>query len=141
MQYVCDAPGGKTWFRIESEAEAAHESDMMHHAVEKHFRMAMSRATASYRPSSTVFIEQDIGLKAHVRQTMPWFMTLRDEQGVALATAMLPPRGCEDGGMTPIIVGSENCDPYPAHGDAIAALATHVGINLDRSRCYPYART
>ena len=35
MKYVCDAPGGNTWFRIESEAEAATESEAMRHAVEK----------------------------------------------------------------------------------------------------------
>ena len=38
MQYVCDAPKGKTWFRIETEGEAAHESRLMSHAVEKYFR-------------------------------------------------------------------------------------------------------
>src|SRR5882672_4974480 len=26
MRYVCDAPGGKTWFRLETEVEAADES-------------------------------------------------------------------------------------------------------------------
>ena len=35
MRYVCDAPGGKTWFRIETEAEASMESEGMRHAVEK----------------------------------------------------------------------------------------------------------
>ena len=34
MRYVCDAPGGKTWFRIETEAEAVAESETMRHAVE-----------------------------------------------------------------------------------------------------------
>jgi hypothetical protein len=34
MRYVCDAPNGKTWFRIETEAEAATESETMRHAVE-----------------------------------------------------------------------------------------------------------
>src|SRR5579859_6668311 len=33
MQYVCDAPDGKTWFRIETESEAQGESDAMNHAV------------------------------------------------------------------------------------------------------------
>ena len=28
MRYVCDAPGGKTWFRIETESEAVAESDV-----------------------------------------------------------------------------------------------------------------
>jgi hypothetical protein len=40
MQYICDAPGQKSWFRIETEGEAARESDAMSHAVEKHFRQA-----------------------------------------------------------------------------------------------------
>ncbi len=35
MRFVCDAAGGKTWFRIETEAEAAQESELMRHAVEK----------------------------------------------------------------------------------------------------------
>ena len=29
MRYVCDAPSGKTWFQIETEAEAALESALM----------------------------------------------------------------------------------------------------------------
>jgi hypothetical protein len=37
MRYVCDAPGGTTWFQIETQAEAALESQAMNHAVEKHF--------------------------------------------------------------------------------------------------------
>ena len=40
MQFVCDTLDGKTWFRIETEGEAAAESDAMSHAVEKHFRQA-----------------------------------------------------------------------------------------------------
>ena len=37
MQYISDTPDGKTWFRIETEGEAAAESTIMNHAVEKHF--------------------------------------------------------------------------------------------------------
>ena len=44
MKYVCDALGGKTWFRIETEAEAASESDAMRHAVEKFFRKEHEKA-------------------------------------------------------------------------------------------------
>src|SRR5437868_7101399 len=44
MKYVCDAPGGTTWFRIETEAEAANESDSMRHAVEKFFRKEQEKA-------------------------------------------------------------------------------------------------
>jgi len=32
MQYVCDAPKGKTWFRIETEGEAAHVKRRMSRA-------------------------------------------------------------------------------------------------------------
>ena len=46
MRYVCDAPGGKTWFRIETEGEAVAESEAMHHAVEKYFRKEHERAAA-----------------------------------------------------------------------------------------------
>jgi hypothetical protein len=43
MQFVCDTPDGKTWFQIETEGEAAAESDLMSHAVEKHFRQARDK--------------------------------------------------------------------------------------------------
>jgi hypothetical protein len=66
------------------------------------------------------------------------FLTLRGEDGKALVTAMLPPRGKQGGGC--IIVGPANADPYPEHADAIAALGEHFGIPLDRSSCYPYRR-
>src|SRR5437868_2051337 len=52
MEYVCDAPGGKTWFRIETEAEALSESQEMNHAVEKYFRREREKAVQSYRPAS-----------------------------------------------------------------------------------------
>ena len=93
MKYVCDGPGGKTWFRMETEAEADQESALMQHAVEKHFRREMAKATAAYKPKSTVFIEQNIGLAAHLQRRMPLFLTLRDGDGNGLATAMLPPAG------------------------------------------------
>ena len=54
MKYVCDAPGGNTWFRIETEAEAASESDAMRHAVEKFFRKEQEKATQTFQPSSKV---------------------------------------------------------------------------------------
>jgi len=85
-----------------------------------------------------VFIEQDIGKEAHILRSMPLFMTLRDQDGKALATAMLPPGG--RGGGQCIIVGASNADPYLAHADAIRALAEHFGITLDRAQCYPYRR-
>jgi hypothetical protein len=140
MRYVCDAPGGRTWFRIESEVEAVAESEAMHHAVEKYFRKEHERAAQSFRPVSKVNFEQEIGLKAHIQREMPLFLTLRDDSGTPLATAMLPPNGREDRSFRPIIVGPGNADPYPEHGDAVRALATHYGIPLERSRCYPYRR-
>lgn len=140
MKYVCDAPGGRTWFRLESEAEALKESELMSHAVEKHFRREKDKAAQTYQPTSTRFIERDIGLAGHVERAMPIFVTLRDEHGVALVTAMLPPGGQDDPGFRPIVVGPGNRDPYPQHADAIAALARHFGLTLDPDRCYPYRR-
>ena len=140
MRYVCDAPGGLTWFRLETEAEAADESQNMHHAVEKFFRQEKERATQSFAPASSRFIEQEIGHKAHLQRAKPLFLTLRDSDGKALVTAMLPPGGQEDRGFRPIIVGADNGDPYGAYGEAIRALGGHFGIELDRARCYPYRR-
>ena len=140
MKYICDAPAGRTWFRIETDAEAATESDEMQHAVEKYFRKEMERATRSYQPTSTIFIEQEIGLKAHLQREMPLFLTLRDDEGKALVTAMLPPGGRDDPGFRPIIVGARNGDPYAQHADAIRALGQHFHIVLDRARCFPYRR-
>jgi hypothetical protein len=138
MQYVCDASANKAWFRIETEGEAARESQVMNHAVEKHFRQAQEQAVKSYVPSGS-FIEQDIGLKAHIKRVMPIFLTLRDNEGKALATAMLPPEG-GNGNVKPIVVGFANGDPFPEHREAIRALADHFGIILDPDRCYPYRR-
>jgi len=141
MQFVCDAPGKKSWFRIETEGEAALESDIMSHAVEKHFRQAWDAATNTYRSTASTFIERNIGLTAHVLRTMPVFLTLRDGEGNGLATAMLPPGGRYDPSFKIMIVGIENQDPYPDHGDAIRKLGEHFGLILDRERCYPYAGT
>ena len=140
MKYVCDALGGKTWFRIETEAEAAAESETMRHAVEKYFRKEHEKASASFQPISKVSFEQEIGLKAHIQREMPLFLTLRDGEGNPLATAMLPPGGKDDRGFRPIIVGPGNADPYPEEGDAIRALAEQYGMTLERARCYPYRR-
>jgi hypothetical protein len=143
MRFVCDAAGGKTWFRIETEAEAAQESELMRHAVEKHFRRAQEQASQAYRPPPGPFVEQDIGRAAHVRRTMPVFLTLRDGDGTPLATAMLPPQqpvGRDTLAVCPMVVGPGNADPYPEHGEAIRDLGRHFGVALDRSRCYPYGR-
>jgi hypothetical protein len=140
MRYVCDAPGGKTWFRMETEAEAIAESDAMRHAVEKFFRKERDKAALSYRPPSKTFFEQEIGLNAHLQREMPAFVTLRDDEGNALVTAMLPPSGRDERSFRPIIVGPGNGDPYPEHSEAIEALASHLGLLLERERCYPYRR-
>jgi hypothetical protein len=140
MQYVCDAPNRKTWFRIESEAEALQESTLMRHAVEKFFRREREKAVLSYKPVSVSYIERDIGLNAHLTREMPLFLTLRDAEGEALATAMLPTGGKADPKFATIIVGPENRDPYPDHEEAIKALGTHFGLSLPRERCFPYRR-
>ena len=141
MQFVCDALGQTSWFRIETEGEAILESQIMGHAVEKYFRQAWDAATATYRSTTSHFIEQNIGLKAHVQRTMPVFLTLRDAEGNGLATAMLPPGGRNDPSFKIIIVGPENRDPYSDHGEAIRKLGEHFGLTLDRNRCYPYSVT
>ncbi|HVY43792.1 MAG TPA: hypothetical protein VG966_12230 [Hyphomicrobiaceae bacterium] len=141
MQYVCDSPPN-TWFRLETEAEAALESKSMDHAVEKHFRQAYQRAVQSYVPPRTGhFIEQNIGLKAHIQRVMPMFLTLRDKEGKPLVTAMLPPAGESEHSLRPVIVGRGNSDPYVEYGDAIRKLGAHFGLTLDPGRCYPYRRT
>jgi hypothetical protein len=140
MQYVCEAPP-KTWFRIETQGEAELESRAMNHAVEKYFRRAHEEAAKTYAPprSAPVF-EHSIGLKGHIARTMPIFLTLRDGEGTALATAMLPPEGVDERALTPIVVGYENSDPYPEHAEAIRALGAHFKMKLDPNRCYPYRR-
>ena len=138
MQFICDAPGRKTWFRIETEGEAALESEAMRHAVEKYFRRERDSAAKSWRPAMASFIERDIGLRAHILKTMPLFLTLRDKEGTPLATAMLPPGGKDPGSFRAIVVGPANGDPFAAHGDAIAALGKHFGLSLTRENAYPY---
>lgn len=138
MQYICDA-SPDTWFRLETLAEAQAESRLMEHAVERYFREAHDKAVKSYvPPAGGRFIEQNIGLKDYVRKVSPMFLTLRNNEGTALVTAMLPPGGKSQSGFRPIVVGKANSDPYPAYGKAIAALGKHLGIALDRERCFPY---
>ncbi|MDR3535078.1 MAG: hypothetical protein P4L71_01135 [Acetobacteraceae bacterium] len=114
------------------------ESAEMRHAVEKHYRREREKAAESFRPLSTAFIEQEIGKEAHIQREMPLFLTLRNQDGEALVTAMLPVRG--RGGGTCIIVGPGNTDPYPDHGDAIRTLGQHYGLTLERAACFPYRR-
>jgi hypothetical protein len=140
MQYVCDAPGGLTWFRIETEGEAIAESQLMQHAVEKFFRRDHEKAQASFQSVNPNAIERYIGRDAHIQRAMPLFLTLRDREGDALVTAMLPPGGKDDAHFRIIIVGVKNSDPYPTHAQAIEALGQHFGLKLDRDRCYPYGK-
>lgn len=140
MKYICDAPRNRTWFRIETDAEAVAESEEMRHAVEKYFRREKEKASETFKPLSTVFFEQEIGREAHIQREMPLFLTLRADDGAGLVTAMLPPGGQEDASFRTIIVGAGNADPYADHEDAIDALARKFGLSLERSRCYPYAK-
>ena len=112
----------------------------MDHAVAKHFRRETEKAVRSYKPTSTVQFEQNIGLQAHIQREMPLFLTLRNAEGDGLATAMLPPDGQDSPAFKTIIVGKGNSDPYPEHEAAIEALGAHFGFILDRARCYPYQR-
>jgi hypothetical protein len=139
MRFVCDAPGGRTWFQIETEDEAQAEGEMMRHAVHRYFQRELNRARASYRPADPNGIERDIGLKAHIARTMPIFLTLRDEDGAGVATAMLP-QGGGGRGFQIVIVGPGNSNPYPAAADAIAALEPRFGLELPEEDCYPYAK-
>ncbi len=140
MQYVCDA-GAATWFRIETVGEATRESQEMDHAVERFFRDAYDKAVQSYAPPKSLpAIEQKIGLKGHIQRSMPRFLTLRDKDGTALVTAMLPPEGMDTRGFRPVIVGKANADPYATYSDAIRLLAEHTKLTLDPARCYPYRR-
>lgn len=139
MRYVCDAPGGATWFRIETEAEAEAESALMRHAVDDYFRRYHGLARDSYRaPPGAASFEQEIGLKDYLARVMPIFLTLRADDGAGLATAMLPPGGRSHARLKSLIVGRRNADPYERHGPAIAALAAHFKLELKREDCYPY---
>jgi len=140
MRYVCDAPGGKTWFRFETEAEAEAEAALMRHAVDKHFRRHLSAARESYRaPAGAPTFEQAIGLKDHIARAMPLFLTLRASDGEGLASAMLPPEGRNQVNFRTVIVGPENADPYVSEAEAIAALGAHYHLDLKREDCFPYA--
>jgi len=140
MRYVCEAPAGATWFRLETEAEAEAEAALMRHAVDKYFRRHEGAARESYRaPPNVALFEQAIGLKDHIARAMPLFLTLRADDGEGLATAMLPPEGRNQAGFRIVIVGPENGDPYAAHASAIAALGRHYGLELKREDCFPYA--
>ena len=130
MRYVCDAPNDRTWFALETEAEAGAESQLMNHAVEKYFRQEWDKASASFVPASPRYIEQEIGRTAHVQRTMPAFLTLRDHDGHGLATAMLPPRGENVPGFRIIIVGPANGGHQHLALRKAFQLAAHAAHNL-----------
>lgn len=138
MDYICDAPDGKTWFRLKTQDEAEQESEGLKHAVGKHFRRERETASKSFKPASSVSFESNIGLEAHIQNEMPLFLTLRDGEGKGLVTAMLPPGGRNTSTSKIMIVGPENSDPYPDHEAAIKALGTHFDLSLDRETCFPY---
>ena len=140
MRYVCDAPGGATWFRLETEAEAEAEAALMRHAVDKFFRRHLELARESYRaPPGAPTFEQGIGLKDHIARSMPLFLTLRADDGAGLATAMLPPEGRNQANFRIVIVGAANSDPYENYEAEIDTLGAHFGLELERESCYPYA--
>lgn len=140
MRYVCDARGGATWFRIETDAEAEAEAALLRHAVDKYFRRFETAARESYRaPAGGPTFEQSIGLKDHIARSMPVFLTLRSDAGEGLATAMLPPQGRNQVNFKIVIVGPDNGDPYAEHEKAIQVLGKHFGLALPRADCFPYA--
>jgi hypothetical protein len=142
MRYECDAPGGKTWFRLETVAEAQAEAALMAHAVNKFFCRAEESAKETFKPGEG--LERDIGLRDHIARTMPLFLTLRDEEGTGLVTAMVPRRqtpGFLATWRLPIFVGRNNTDPFPAYGEAIESLGEHLGITFDPAESYPYRRS
>ena len=64
-------------------------------------------ASQSYDPAGIPYIEQDIRRATHIQRAMRMFFSLRDGQGRALVTAMLPaakqsdldiPSGCRRAG-------------------------------------------
>ncbi len=140
MQFVCDAPSGTAWFRLETEAEAEAESALMRHSVDKYFRRFEAAAREIYRaPAGAPSFEQAIGLKDHIARTMPLFLTLRASDGEGLATAMLPPEGRNQVNFRIVIVGPDNGDPYEEHDAEIQALARRFALELPRETCFPYA--
>ena len=53
MEYVCDAPHNRTWFRLMTEGEAIAESLEMKHAVEKHYRRERERVSDFRRSTAS----------------------------------------------------------------------------------------
>ena len=104
----------------------------------KTLSVGAEHAVTTYVPPSGSYIEQNIGLKAHLQRVMPVFLTLRDQDGNGLATAMLPPASQDVRSVRPVIVGVGNSDPYPERGAAIWVLGEHVGRVLDQLPADPH---
>jgi len=135
MQYICDAPGRKAWFRIESSGEAAIESAVMKNAIEVQYENTRRAAIQTYQPSSRLhFIERNIGLNAHIARTMPMFLTLRDGEGNHLANAMLPPCGRDDDTFVSRVVGPAGMDALTAEAEAVDALEKHFGLSIHNKK-------
>jgi hypothetical protein len=133
MQYVCDAPGRKAWFRIESESEAFLEDKAMRNSVEHHFENAKLAAVQKYQPAPHLrWFECDIGLKSYLLRAMPMFLTLRDSDGTPLLNVMLPPCGKDDGQHSCQVVGPNGADASNSEVDAVRALETHFGLSIRR---------
>jgi hypothetical protein len=132
MQYVCDAPGRKTWFRIETDGEALLEAELMRNAIEVQYENARLAAVQTYQPSQRLqSFERNIGLKAHLERSMPIFLTLRDSEGTPLANAMLPPGGRENGLHTTRVVGPNGADAMRFEPEAVKALEKHYNIAIE----------
>jgi hypothetical protein len=120
MRFVCDAAGRKTWFGIETEAEAARESELMRHAVEKHFRRAHEQASQAYRPrAGGPSFEQDIGRAGAHPPGHAGVPDAADGDGDALATRDAPASaggGADNLVCSPMVVGPGNADPTRSTG-------------------------
>ena len=85
-----------------------------------------------------MFLEQEIGLKDHVqRGGLPLFLTLRDEDGVGLVTAMVPPEGREERGFRCHPGRPRRPNPR-RRASPMLRWASRLGVALTPARCYPY---
>jgi hypothetical protein len=139
MQYVCDAPGRKTWFRIETQSEAFLEDEAMRNSVEHRYEDAKLAAVQKYQPAPRLrWFERDIGLNSYLLRSMPMFLTLRDSDGTPLLNAMLPPCGKEDGHHSCQIVGPGGADASNSEHDAVRALEKHFGLSIRTASAKTY---
>jgi len=135
MRYICDAPGNKTWFCIETEGEAADESDTMQHAVEKYFRKE-KRARDPDLPADLDRLhrtgDRPQGASPARDAAVPDAARRRRDP---LVTAMLPAARRDESGLPADSSSARaNTDPYTDNADAIRVLAQHFRIVLDPVR-------